>query len=51
MKRIWATWHVMVEPFADEACYGERFRWKVMLCIHLSGTRDPKLIRVGYLGF
>ncbi|KAF5805440.1 hypothetical protein HanRHA438_Chr05g0218901 [Helianthus annuus] len=25
MKRIWAMWHVMVEPFADMACYGGGF--------------------------
>ncbi|MFS7900222.1 hypothetical protein Hanom_Chr03g00257971 [Helianthus anomalus] len=31
MKRIWAMWHVMVEPFADVACYGGGFRWESTL--------------------
>ncbi|MFS8025232.1 hypothetical protein Hanom_Chr16g01472561 [Helianthus anomalus] len=51
MKRIWAMWHVMVEPFAGMAYYGGGFRWEAMLCIHLTGTRDPTLIRVKFLGF
>ncbi|MFS7997821.1 hypothetical protein Hanom_Chr12g01146471 [Helianthus anomalus] len=47
MKRIWAMWHVMVEQFADVACYGERFRWEAMLFSHSSWTRDPAYIRFG----
>ncbi|MFS8015234.1 hypothetical protein Hanom_Chr15g01353941 [Helianthus anomalus] len=31
MKRIWAICHVMMEQFADVACYDERFRWEAIL--------------------
>ncbi|MFS7956185.1 hypothetical protein Hanom_Chr07g00651601 [Helianthus anomalus] len=34
MKRIWAMWHVMVEPIADMACYGGTFRWEALSILH-----------------
>ncbi|MFS7903687.1 hypothetical protein Hanom_Chr01g00026931 [Helianthus anomalus] len=42
MKWIWATWHVMVEQFADVACCDDRFRWEAISMFHsLFWTRDP----------
>ncbi|MFS7934702.1 hypothetical protein Hanom_Chr05g00394831 [Helianthus anomalus] len=47
MKRIWDMWHVMVEQFADVACYGERFRWKTISMFHsLFWMRDPPRYRI-----
>ncbi|MFS7930283.1 hypothetical protein Hanom_Chr04g00342431 [Helianthus anomalus] len=31
MKRVLAMWYVMVEPFADVACYGGGFRREATL--------------------
>ncbi|MFS7900875.1 hypothetical protein Hanom_Chr00s147696g01820941 [Helianthus anomalus] len=50
MKRIWAMWHVMVEPFDDVACYGVRFRWEAISMFHsLFWMRDPPRYRVGLM--
>ncbi|MFS7952359.1 hypothetical protein Hanom_Chr07g00606051 [Helianthus anomalus] len=42
MKRIWAMWHMMVEPFDEVASYSGGFRWEAILHNVANITRDPK---------